>query len=390
MPTYMLEGDSAVVISPRTLAVQLQLSGPDEARLDVVAGGAAVNAVRPRPGLVILPTLDRVVELRVVPTHGGTFAAGSVAHVSIGDNSPAGEDPEQVFLAAAPVEGLTSRTVATLEPTRRGVSVRASLDDERDASPDRLAPLARSARIAASEVLGTQRVDRDRARTVRVAVDGSASFRARLADGSCAAVLDIVEGVASVIAPGEPVAVSLAGAEWAPLAADHGSLGGAPLAASVEQIAASTPATGVRALAGVDARAATRFPPLDLLVTDDVPADLPTGGVPERVRETLHLVVVGDRSAWQLTPTPAVPTTFVDRALVANGAAARLAGDGAALRPIVEQLVRGATGGGADATAGSAASPASTAGGTGSGSSSGSASASAPVSAPNPWAEGAR
>lgn len=89
MPTYMLEGTTPVALSPRPLTVTLQMQGPVAGTIQASADGVPVaNAVRPRPELLILPSVEGRIRLHVEPVGASVFAQGSRAHVSVGVNDP--------------------------------------------------------------------------------------------------------------------------------------------------------------------------------------------------------------------------------------------------------------------------------------------------------------
>lgn len=338
MPTYMLEGSARVELSARPLEISLVMEGPAEARIDVFENDALVpGVVRPRPDLVIVPGVTNPLTLRLVPVGGGSFPAGSIGHVSVRVNAPGALDPERAVLEAVHVEGLASRDVLQISKSANGLEVAALLGQTGGASTVvELEPLASTARVHATELLGVQRVAPDELRPIAVAVDSSASFRSRIADGSAAAVLALIEGVASVLGEDSVVpAVGLGARATVLNRSDENRL-----SSVLDELAGTTPGTGLshrvieQPLPANDARGVV------IVVSDDLPADF------ERASDATtawrrHPIIIGHRSAWEVQGPIAGSHTLVDWQSVRGQTAEQIASNHGVVRAFVTSLVNG-------------------------------------------------
>lgn len=336
MPTYMLEGTVPVALSPRPLTVTLQLEGPVAGTIQALADGRPVaNAVRPRPELLILPSVEGRLLLHVEPVAAAVFAQGSRAHVSVGVNDPGAVDPERAVLPPIDLAGLSRQEVLSLERTADGLRVRSEV---REAVRVDLGPLADAARVAATEIVGVQRLGSDRAVDVAIAVDASASFRRTAASGQLRRALDLLEGVASVVDPNRRASAVLLTRPAVEVVPGEGeSLADAVL----RGLAAVTPTTGTplaERLPGDRGTGTAGGRAVRYVLTDAAPADpAALGSGPERA----HLVVLGHGSAWALQSAPGVAATLVDvdeLGPVGDGADP-LAGRPERVRPLVASLL---------------------------------------------------
>jgi hypothetical protein len=174
--------------------------------------------MRPNPHLAVLPRLSGTVSIRVRPATGvGVFAQGTVVNLAIGHDSATDIDPVQVVFDPVDVAGDAEVELAVLAPLVGGIEVMAA------ALPDiPLSPLASVARTSARKVVG--RGKRAAHGAVVLAIDVSASMRPVFADGSVAAVADIIVGVADAVGVSDVMAV-LVGETATPVPSPSGLAG---------------------------------------------------------------------------------------------------------------------------------------------------------------------
>ncbi|GGA55430.1 hypothetical protein GCM10011490_01620 [Pseudoclavibacter endophyticus] len=350
MPTYMLEGQTAVRLTPKPLTISLQMTGPVQGRLIAMMGSEPIaDAVRPRPELLILPTVTDTVTLRIEPVGADVFPQGARGNVSVSVNEPGAVDPERAVLPPLDLAGLSRQTALSIARGDDGLRVRSEV---REAVRITLNPLGDAARVVATELVGRQRLDDDEAIDVVVAVDASASFRRQVAAGQLRRVVDVVEGIAAVIDPDRRAEGHVLTATGYPVTTAPGRTLAAAFAAAFDAV---TPETGAALASGATSplRGLAAHPGNDAprrltyVITDAAPADrsaFESLGLPGR--SVAHLVVIGRGSAWRLQRGPDVPTTLFDLerigAAPADPAAADpLATQLPALRPLVADLLRG-------------------------------------------------
>ena len=314
MPTYMLEGTTPVKLPLRPLTIALQLGGGVQGRLVALVDGEPMSgAVRPRPELLILPNVTGRVLLRIEPTGTEVFAQGSRANVSVTANDPGAADPERAVLPPVDLAGLRGQDAISIERGTDGLVVRSEV---RKVVQVTLGRLADAARVVATELLGTQRLDGDDAIDTAIAIDASASFRRAVERGQVRRVLDLIDGVASVIDLDRVADTTILAATPIPVVAPaNGTLADGVVSAFAELV----PESGAPLASGEAselARIVERVAPgraVTYVVTDAVPADRPAF---ERLHaadgRALHLVVIGHGSAFRLQRAPETPVTYVD------------------------------------------------------------------------------
>jgi hypothetical protein len=325
MPTYMLDGDVEIGLSVRPLTLSLRLEGATaSARLDAVAdGGLAVETVRPRSGLLVIPRVDDRLVVRVVSVEAPLFAAPTLAHLSIAVDTPPGGEPERAVLGAVSLDALASRDLLVIERVGDRIRVRAAQSEGPEVD---LGIVGNAARVAATQVLGVRTVDPSTALNLLVAVDGSASTKALHDDGTIDFVVNVLAGLASVIAPRMSIGAAVVGADATPVPVP----GAGDLAPALRtEIARHRYGSGLRSSSREPAGFGLKGRTMIYLVTDAVPADF------AQVEETTasgtdgrHLIVVGDVSAWALQTHPDTPSTHVDA-----GAVGHTPAESALLRP---------------------------------------------------------
>lgn len=308
MPTYILEGAVHVDLTPGPLTLSMSLEGPTtEALLEAVVAGQRVDSVlRPRPGLMIVPRIDAVLTVRVVPLGIERFPPGTTANVSVTVNDAQNGDPERAVLIPIDLSGLTNRDLFVFERTANHIQVRAArvLPPSAD-----LGALGNAARIAATEILGVQALDEVIAVNVVAALDGSASFASLIEDDSADAILRVLAGICEVVAAGKRVSGAILGSRPAPVAVR----GADDLADAMVTTWVQHPlSVGLRSR-GEASVVSPGTTTVTYVITDAVPADLdawdsaaPTGG------GLHHLVVLGTQAAWRLQSTSRIPSTLVE------------------------------------------------------------------------------
>lgn len=350
MPTYMLEGQVAVRLTPKPVTIALQLSGPVSGRLVALLDGSPLeDAVRPRPELLILPRIDGAVTIRVEPVGATVFAQGSVANVSVSVNDPGAVDPERAVLPPVDLAGLVGQDALELVRVDDGLRVRSRV---REVVRVELGALADAARVAATEIVGAQRLDERDAIDVALAVDASASFRRALASGQLRRAVALLEGIAAVIDPDRRPEATVLSSPPVPVVPGDASLAEA-IAEALEGVIPETGAALASGNAAPLRRIAARDPQpggaarsLTYVLTDAAPADRAAFDAGSGPTAAMHLVVLGRGTAWRLQRAPASSATLVD--LERLGPAPHddsepdpLAGQSGALRELVASLLEG-------------------------------------------------
>jgi hypothetical protein len=190
-PRVQIPGQPLTVsVSGAVACAALVLSAPDDQPV-----------MRPNQHTAVLPRLVGPVSIGLSPTIGmAAFAHGTVVNLAIGHDSAVDLDPVQVVFDPVDVGGDTMVELALLTPVGTGIEVTAA------ALPDTaLGPLASAARTSVRTMVG--RGTRASHGAARLAIDVSASMRPAFADGSVAAVTDIVVGVADALGIGDLTAV---------------------------------------------------------------------------------------------------------------------------------------------------------------------------------------
>lgn len=338
MPTYVLDGTGRAHLPRRPIMVMTSVEGQfGSAQVQAVSAVEGSIGVHPNPELTIVPRVDSPVVLRIVPANGlHEFPAGTVVHVVLQVDGPAGQEPERAALRPLDVSGQSTLNIATLTPEGNGIVVSAT----RTGPEEQLGELAHQARVQARTLLGVDRVPEQFQVNMVVAVDASASMRSSVACGDVEAVLEVLTGLSTVIAPDLDLRVCSVGSgvSWAPATEIANTARGA-----VEFLDAQPAVVGFRsaatALAGIYPSGNT----VTYLVTDGVPADVAAlTAVDEIDGEARHLVTLVDPTVSQLrTSRAAVPVTPVAPSRAGASVSARLLGEPGALTSVVRSLLRG-------------------------------------------------
>jgi len=337
MPTFMLQGSTAVNFPARAITVSVRAEGTTAVRLVALSGGSElVGTVAPRPDLLIIPAVADQVVVRLLPIGATRFDESTVVHVSA---SVPGDDPgaeaSRAVLDPVSLAGLDARDVLILDADAgliriRGVRVAAKL---------RLSALGMTARVATRELLGVESVDDISALDVRVAIDESASFRTRVLDRNLADVLDMFAGILAVIAPDRRVGGATVGEGVHPVTvAGLESLSETLVQALADRRPSSGFRSGHRDLRGFspDGNAMT------YVITDAVPADVADLERADRIPgEARHLVVLGEDSAWQVQVPPTSPSTLIPIVPGGPSLAERCLSDPALLPRLIRSVLVG-------------------------------------------------
>jgi hypothetical protein len=210
MPIYVVGArNQRVRIPNQALAVTITGSVRG-AELDLRTG-VEQPVVRPTAHHAVLPRITGEVTVGVRPVGAPRFGPGTVIHLAIAHDNPAELDPVQVLFDPVDVSGDSGVMFAVLWPG--GSHIEVGVSAVADAP---LSPLGSAARSSARQVIGRGPAQSDG--SVVVALDVSASMRSWFADGSAAAVTDVVAGVAAA-AGIRDVAAVFVGAEVTPVVA---------------------------------------------------------------------------------------------------------------------------------------------------------------------------
>lgn len=354
MPTFMLEGQTPARLSPKPITVRLQLAGPVPGRLVALADGAPLaDAVRPRPELLVLPNVQGTVRLRIEPVGATVFVQGSIANVSVSVNDPGAADPERAVLPPVDLAGLAGQVALAISRDGDALRVRSEV---RPTVQITLGPLADAARVVATELVGTQRLDD--AIDVAVAIDASASFHRRVVSGQVRRAIDVIDGIAAVIDPDRAARASILSTPERAVAPGAGETLGVAIERAFGELVPETGAplasgdrSPLRSIATRNAAAqdAGHEPArtLTFVLTDAAPADRAAFESLQQPGRAVHLVVIGNGSAWRLQRCPSTPATLFDLERLGAAPAAGdsspdpLAHQAPALRELVAGLLQG-------------------------------------------------
>ncbi|OYO18095.1 hypothetical protein CGZ93_16195 [Enemella dayhoffiae] len=333
MPTYVLEGGGSARLPAKPLTLRLQTPGSTPVRLLGFRDGQPDHsAITPMPGMLVLPRVDGPIEVRAVPDSGRTFGSGTVASLSAAIELHGDPDPERAVIPSVDLSGLAQRDLVRVERVGNEL-VLTAMGVVHDTP---LPPLAARARDLAREILGLERIPDDQARALQVVVDGSASMRPLVGEGSVAAVVEVLVGLSRVTAGERELTAQVASDRARPV--QVGSVEELPRA--VHDLLTDGPmATGFRIPAADSGAEVARC-----VVSDGVPAGF---GVPDRNAEgegaEPMLVLLAARSAREVLAARAPRgTAFVE---VGDWGAAsaydQLLADERMLRELVSQLLAG-------------------------------------------------
>ncbi|GGK99789.1 hypothetical protein GCM10007382_19670 [Salinibacterium xinjiangense] len=339
MPTYVLEPNTpAKLEANRPLRFQVHagaLTGEVLfAATDVT--GAPLGRTVTRRGTLVIPKLADYTSVTVSRLSGGVFPANTVLDLTIAYEGALHADAV-TLVAKIEVSGIPSRQLAALRVADGVVSV--VYEDESNGERPPLTGLALLAQLATREILGVSAVDPTAAINMAVVIDGSASMLAPTNDGGVGALVEVLAGLSSVVAPNRTVRAALVGnaVEW--IISDSR----ATLAADVRRAQISaTLSTGFRS---ADPGLIGHRPDentVTWVLTDGLPSDLPELRLADGIEgEARHLVLFADVQAVRLQGEAGIPTTLVQPVGSEEGIAGRLEYDPANLRRTIKSLLAG-------------------------------------------------
>lgn len=333
MPKFVLSAATPEATIPHGLVVvRAYLSSPGAAAVPVIVtavrgDGSLVPepAIPPPPGTTVLAA-DQVddVNLRARMTGGYPPASQLTVMIEVGVHA--------VQVGPLPVGGLSTQDVASLSAAEGRLRVRGGAGDVADGVS--LSRIAESARAAASEILGVSRVAAIERFDAALVLDGSASMSVEALRDAALTVVEVLAGVASVVAARPEISVAVSGAP---------PLGPAPVALSAatetvtERWQSRGLASGARLGHGALYRGVPDTNTVSWVVTDDVPATLDAlVAVNETPGSAVHLVVLAPGGQTASTEVDGIPVTRIardDLAVVETASVPR--------RVIVESLLRG-------------------------------------------------
>lgn len=328
--TTVLDGDGRATIDRRPVTVAVTGLPPGVFRLVVMDGAReAFGVIHHRPGVIVLPRVERPLTIRLLPDRSGEFAAGATLAVRVTTEPTADSAGDDVRVQAVDVSGLPMRDVIVIDVVDdRQLSVTAN----KVVRDDPLGPLANAARAAARAHLRNETPDPV---NMLIAVDTSASMAAPLGWRSVEAVVDVLAGMSYVIGQDMELEVCL-------LTGGVEELRAAP----VRDLAAATRSAIIDTGPGCGFRSAppelrVRRPSVTYVVTDAVPADvgaLRTASGPDDQR---HLVLLADGDEPEPPEAVGLAITRVRPASGAADTPAQLLGNQQELLDLVGSLLAG-------------------------------------------------
>ena len=213
--TYILDDDDRATVGRRPVTVTV--TGRDGAGRPMPEGSVllaaragdvpAQGALRPRPSMMVLPRIEERTVVRVLPGQGrDVFDEGTILNLTLRTDRTRDADEDVVVIRDVEVSGLGFRDLLSVEVADHARLTVTALNAVADKP---LGRLSAAARAAARHRLGVERTDEPT--DLLVAVDMSASMAPAFADGTVAAVVDIVVGLAQVTGFGRDLQVWLLG-----------------------------------------------------------------------------------------------------------------------------------------------------------------------------------
>lgn len=223
MPIYLLGSRAASVEIPNQ-RMSISISGPVEGATLYADTTDQQDLLQVNPHAILAPAISEPLTVRVEPNDTATFGHGTIVHLTIRCGSRAESDPVQVRFDPINVSGCGTMELICLTPLRDSISVALR------AVPDvPLSPLASMARTAARRSAASHRSSQGG--SLSIAVDTSGSMKRAFDDGSVAAAIDAVIGVANTVGI-RAVTAMLVGARCVPIEA---------ATAELAQVVAQTP-----------------------------------------------------------------------------------------------------------------------------------------------------
>ncbi len=334
MPTYILEGTSEVQLRVRPLRVTLLVEGgSSQARLEVAQKGRLQESVVRPPDGVILPAVEELTVVSVVPVGQNRFPSPTVLHLAVSVEERASLDPQRAVLVPIDVSGLDRKDLISVERIGESLSLRVAHHQE-DAD---LGKLGNAARVATREVLGLQWLDDAAAFNMLLAVDGSGSAVNLVQEGSVSAIAQVLTGIAQVIAGGNQMRAAVVNGSVIPVPmSDLASLPADIVATHQVLVPSSGFCSAFPRFENLHPGAAT----IVYLLTDSLPADILDLERLAEPGEVRHIISVMPQAAWQLLGGTSVSHTVVEPVLAGEGLESRLLSEPHALRGLVKSLLQ--------------------------------------------------
>lgn len=232
MPINVLTGAGVAYLPAQPLSLLLSLEGRSSATLEF---HPPIAVIRPRD-LVVVPRVSEPVTISVASADGEPFPIGSRLYLDILIDDPAVIDKDRVQLQSIDVSGLTHRPLVIAEPQGQRIAIRRS---EELGQGQSFGGLIDATVVAARQLLGAGQVPESAQRHIRTFIDGSASMRQSIQDGSIEAAVELLVGIAQVVAVDQTIHANLLGARVRPI----DSASPATLAGDVQQLLNDTAAT---------------------------------------------------------------------------------------------------------------------------------------------------
>lgn len=332
VPIYTLKGLAATVV-PTSLAITVTSMVMPEGRavrLDLIEGGTVLPASRPRPGMLMVPPRTGRLTIRVCPVDDQRFRAGTQIELSLAVGHPRQQDAVVVRLARTDISGLPFRDLVMLESPGADRAISATLG----ANERELAPLGEFARVTTRERLGTGALAPGLLPTA-IAVDVSASMSSVRPADSVGAVIDLLDGVASVVSPDSTPEIAAVGRERIVLRDIQPREWGTHCAEGIRGLPMSSGLLSARSTP----TSTTAPGQLTFLITDGVPPDAP--GPDHPANPALHLVILVSRSAWRVMEgTTSQAATLIELPDRTESLTAALLAAPGSVRDIVGSLLR--------------------------------------------------
>jgi hypothetical protein len=333
MPTYMLDGTDKVRFPQRPLTVTLRVQGEQIARLGVQREGEEelVPAVQ-RPDLIVLSRIEGKIIVSVVPVGKESFPPNTVVNIAVVVEDRTSFDPERAVLVPVDVSGLGRRDLISIENIDAALELRAAENYE----PETLSPLANAARVITRElweVHGTGQPTFN----VLLALDGSSSVVGLQDDGTFHALIEVVTGMAQVIAEGGRLRAAIVD-ETSTLLPEF-DLATIPRAL-METLRDRIPTTGFRISS---AQLEVHVPNAEQIVyvlTDSMPADIrQLENWENSSGNQWHIIAATSPSAWQLL-NGTTRHTVIEPGNHAQSLESRLLAEPSHLRELLRSLIQ--------------------------------------------------
>ncbi|MDR7083602.1 hypothetical protein J2X01_002897 [Arthrobacter ginsengisoli] len=269
----------------------------------------------------------------VFPLGQERFPSPTVLHLAVSVEDNASLDPQRAVLVPIDVSGLERKDLISVERVGENLILRVAHHQE-DAD---LGPLGNAARVATREVLGLQWLDEAAAFNVMVALDGSGSAVNLVRDGTVSALVQVLTGIAQVIAGGDQVRAAVVDGSVHPVPPhDLASLPAGVVAAHQALVPSSSFRSAFPRPENLSPAAGT----IVYLLTDSLPADIQELEILGEPGEVRHIIAVTPEAAWQLLGGTSVSHTVVEPARSGANLESHLLGEPHVLRGLVRSLLQ--------------------------------------------------